>query len=607
MYIKLNFTGNVEWKHIFNMVRLIIANNVLSVSDLTSLADYTSNNYIDSTTRSLLDVGTSEIFRTASPGVGYATTVPWSWNWQSTVGGTNFPGSTVGTYGSTLSYTGTNTTGPELIFERTISTYSPTSSTDKSGKYYVRLKYDGSTNLTLGTYRSITGASPFSVGVSSSSQGQASGQIANTYTLTNGSDQIIGYQMSLATSFFMFMNQYSVLIGGKGPTSSKTDQGWLMTTSRPFVTATTTTATTTLTSVTTLVADGSRISFSSLGNPSDTSVALGNYYYLRNTNQANTFSITNSLFNHHTANPIVRVASTGPGPTMNVDGYIPHGINANNNFAAHFGPAFVSEFTPYDSTAVVSNGYVPVMYNGGYTSIAAAGGTTGCQKGWYGMAAQDFLFGDAYTSSQSYKILSIQNPTPNASGTWSPTYNAGVYIGTDQRTLERAPLGDLNGAVINASISGTTLTIQSVSQGTVAVGQTLSGPGITGNMSISSGSALSWVISNPNSVSITSSTSIMCVAGNVTDRAITPVLWDQPAYKFPDASGNSSFGLFPLVWSNSSYNTAGGKLTPTLAGFMLFNGDYQPDDYFTYSGTNYALWPMADGFTRRLGIAVPKT
>lgn len=66
------------------------------------------------------------------------------------------------------------------------------------------------------------------------------------------------------------------------------------------------------------------------------------------------------------------------------------------------------------------------------------------------------------------------------------------------------------GAIVMATISGTTLTIQSVTSGTVAVGQTLGGSGITGTMTISSGSALSWVITNPNSVSISSSTSISC-------------------------------------------------------------------------------------------------
>jgi len=45
---------------------------------------------------------------------------------------------------------------------------------------------------------------------------------------------------------------------------------------------------------------------------------------------------------------------------------------------------------------------------------------------------------------------------------------------------------------------------------------------------------------------------------------------------------------------------------------MLYNGDYYPDDYFSYapsggSSNTYAIWPLADGYTRRLGLAVPKT
>ena len=61
------------------------------------------------------------------------------------------------------------------------------------------------------------------------------------------------------------------------------------------------------------------------------------------------------------------------------------------------------------------------------------------------------------------------------------------------------------GATFTGSISGTTLTISAspAISGTVSIGQTLSGTGITGIVSISSGSALSWVIKNPNNISVT--------------------------------------------------------------------------------------------------------
>lgn len=544
MYIKLNFTNNMPFKDIFNIVRIILSNNVNSVNDLINSADFNNSTIIEYSNRILLDTATSEIYRTSPPGLGYNTTVPWTWNWRSLVGSpaVSVSGSTIGT----PIYEGQNSLGPELIFERTISTYVPTTSIDKLGKYYIRLKHDGS-HLYLGAWSSITGSSPFSTTVPPSSQGSASGQLAATYTYSNGSDNIIGYGMTSATSFFMFINQYSIMIGGKGPSGSKTDSGWIMTQNKSFSGLSTTAAqTSTLTNVSALIADGSKISFTGVGN--DTSVNTSSTYYLRTSTTANLYSINaaptatvNGLYQLHTGQYLSRIASTA-NVNMVVEGYEPHNVYSNtvNSTAsrAHFGPAFVSEYTPYDSTAIVSNGYVPVIYNGGYYSASATGGSA---KAWYGMSAQDFFYGDAYHTSQSYKILSILKPTPNSTGIWTTQFNAGVYIGTDQRTLERAPLGDQN------------------------------------------------------------------LGTATTDRSLSPVLWDQTLYKFPDANGNSTFGLFPLVWSNSSYNTAGGKLTPNLAGFMLFNGDYNPDDYFTYNTTTYALWPMADGFTRRLGIAVPKT
>jgi hypothetical protein len=242
--------------------------------------------------------------------------------------------------------------------------------------------------------------------------------------------------------------------------------------------------------------------------------------------------------------------------TIAVDGYPPHNPyhDAVSLYGgqALFGPAFVSEYQPFDATAVPANGAYTVLFNGGYQYHAVlTTNTTGAPKSWYGMSAQDFLHGDPNTISKSYKVLNLRAATPNVAASWTQDIlYAPVYIGTDARTIERAPLGDIN--------TGTT-----------------------------SGALVS-------------------------DRTLAAALTDQPSLKFPDVNKNPAFGLFPLVWSNSNYNMAGGKLTPLLAGFMLFNGDYSlPDDYFTFtpsggSTNTYAVWPMADGFTRRLGIAVPK-
>ena len=510
MYIKLNFTNTVAWKDVFNMVRIILTNNINGISDLTNNSDFKNSSIIDATTVSYLDSVNSEIFRTVSPGVGYGTAgVSWTYNWA----GTTNP----------AAYT-TYTNGPEIVIQRNVFNYTPSGGTDINGKYYIRLRWDNTTNnFTLGTYKTASGMG----------SAQVAGNGSTSPTLSTGEDRILGYSMTGVTSFFMFMNSSSILIGGRGPIGSNSvTQGWLTTANRRY-TSQSLIAAAAQTQSSLSIPDGSRISFSNYN--------AGTYYYFRNTSINNTWAFATSLYNLHTGNYVTPTALT---TDIIVDGYLPHNPNVNNPSASHFGPGFVSEFTPYDSTAICSNNYLPIMYSGGYynhfypTSTASI---LASPKSWYGMSAQDFFWADAYHVNQSYKLLSIQIPTPTLTNSWTVSTSAPAYIGTDLRTIERAPLVDSN------------------------------------------------------------------IGTATTDRSLSAALVDQPGYKFPDASGNPSYGLFPLTWSNSSYNSAGGKLSPSLAGFMLFNGDYSPDDYFTYSGTTYALWPMADGYTRRLGIAVPKT
>jgi len=588
MYIKLNYNDNVQWKDVFNTLRIVLKNNVTGISDLTTFGtaiytDYTTN--IDVSTRNLLDTTNSEIYRNTAPGVGYTTGTnsPWSWNWSESTTGT-------------VTYAANFQVGPEIVIQRSLSTNS-----DK--KYYIRLRHDG-TNFTMGCFS--TGPSDFST-----SNG------ANKSTnLLNGEDRIVGYNMSSLTSFFCYITPTSIIVSGKGPTTSTgfSTTGWLTTASRPVTTTPGTGATSTYANISSIAPDGSRISFSSISTGTEISTTAGTYYYLRTLGNGNSYSISSNLYNLHTGTYISRTASQTV--TMNIDGYLPHNPNASNSTAAHFGPAFISEYTPYDATAIGTNNYIPVMYTGGYTFHSTSG--AGSPKSWYGISAQDFLWAEPYHTSQGYKLLSIQYPTPTTNNTWAVSQYVPCYIGNDFRTIERAPLGDANYGYITVSgtISGSTLTFTSPNLSNsfgstpVTTSGAWNGWSISANVSlnlptglyITGGSGTSWTLN----ASVGTYTGIFYIT-RPQDVPLTPALSDQPAYKFSDSSTNGSYGLFPLVWSLSQYNTAGGKLNPALAGFMLYNGEYYPDDYFTTGGTTYALWPLADGFTRRLGIAVPKS
>lgn len=589
MYLKLNFNNTVSWSDVFNIMRFVLKNNVTTINAITIETS------IAAVTRGYINEANSEIYRTVSPGIGYgAPNGIWGYNWP----------------------LGTTTTTPEIVIKRKVSTYT---GSDTEGDYYIRLRFD-SNHLYTGCYRETNGLSAGEAGINS------------TFSYANGEESISGYNMSAGlTSLFWYITPTSMMIGGKGPTGSYTSTGWITPAGTRIANQpwTTSSLSMSLQSAHSVIADGARIYFQpptsggTSSAPGAISTTAGSYYYARNA-ASPTFSVAqatasqNGLANLHTGTYIGNVASntfndiivegllphnndtntvgvppiystSGPfngagtistytisvtsasgiavgqsiSPVTNVisSGTIVTGINGTSitisqpllstitaqpltfikiNVAAqaHFGPSFVSEFKPYDANAIVSNDYVPVMYSVGYIRNAA---NTGSQRAWYGMNSQDFLYADPYHTSNAYKVLSIQTPTPNLTGTWTTTLTVPVYIGTDLRTIERAPLGDSN------------------------VGTNV-----------------------------------------VTDRTLGAALVDQPGYKFPDENLQPSYGLFPLVWSASNYNIAGGKLTQELAGFMLFNGKYDPDDYFTYSGTSHALWPLADGNHRNIGIAVPK-
>lgn len=685
MYLKLNFNNGIFWKDVFNILRIILSNNINSITDLiygvaitgvtgssgsnqitlpslttnqlaqivqgqsvtgpgigtgaviTNISgsivtlnvnntasisgttifgggtgtgigsdaanQFKNNNIIANTETNKLDILTSEIVRTISPGVGYGSpSIGWTYNWA---GSTNSP-----------TYSGNYTAGPEMVFERNVSTYSPTSGSDTAGKYYIRLRYDNTSSTStvqfLGSlYASTLGGvltvASFTNGVGSINIGQAIvtgtagsgnatitgsfivvgtwgtsgnqwavsgntsinvsgimnavnssengfyvgtyktasswtsastiGTASNSYVLTNGEDRLQGFGMSTITSFFLYITPTSFLVGGKGPTGSLTTQGWITSLPRTVSLTWPTSSTTSivLANSYTLWGDGTKIRFDNPSSgTSQPNITVNLPYYIRNISTSS-FAFNTSLLGVHTKTYVASAAGTYSNNIL-IDTLVPHNPVVSNSSSAQFGPAFVSEFKPYDPQALTWNGYIPVMYSGGVYQHTS----TTCTRSHYGINSQDFLWAEPSITSQAYKVLGVVSSTPTLQNTWSQSYKVPVYIGTDLRTIERGPLGE------------------------------------------------QWYSSSYNI------------------KTLGPALTDQPFYKFPDANLNPSFGLFPLVWSASQYYTAGGKLTPEIAGFMLFNGDYQPDDYFTYQGTTYSLWPLADGFLRRLGLAVPK-
>lgn len=75
-------------------------------------------------------------------------------------------------------------------------------------------------------------------------------------------------------------------------------------------------------------------------------------------------------------------------------------------------------------------------------------------------------------------------------------------------------------AYFNGSISGTTLTVNSVSSGAIAIGQFLRGAGVTAGTTITGGSGISWTVSTSQTVS---STAMNSGTLTVNPRAVTSI------------------------------------------------------------------------------------
>lgn len=87
-----------------------------------------------------------------------------------------------------------------------------------------------------------------------------------------------------------------------------------------------------------------------------------------------------------------------------------------------------------------------------------------------------------------------------------PTYATLVGEGADNSVIYRSA-----GSVFTGTISGTTLTVATISSGTIAIGQKLHGAGITAGTTITGGSGITWTVSITQTVSSTTT-----IVGGVT-------------------------------------------------------------------------------------------
>jgi hypothetical protein len=204
----------------------------------------------------------------------------------------------------------------------------------------------------------------------------------------------------------------------------------------------------------------------------------------------------------------------------------------------------------------------------------------------------------------------FQNGVPAATGTftvsagtsggYTMTYNTGTVPTAGQLIagsgIATSLLGGLNNPVYVTLYSG----------GTVYLSQALTSAA-TGSYSLYTLSS-SYQIANYSKTTLTENT----VTRSAWNGLQGASLWDKDQqngnfYRWPTATATATgaFTMQPLVWNRADFNNIGGLISDK-AGVYIFNGDYTAGDEFTVGGTVYSIWPMADGWSERIGLAVPK-
>lgn len=266
-------------------------------------------------------------------------------------------------------------------------------------------------------------------------------------------------------------------------------------------------------------------------------------------------------------------------------------------------------------------------------TIDATPNTTGT---WniYGAAATSSLTQGTATAGQKVSFGTNIKPFQDQSSLVSSTLNttsatSGYVFQFPSSSSNYSVSGNSSSISVSAGSTGsTTLT---TSGGTPVIGNIITGIGIPYNtyityyngvstMTISqpltqtaSGTYTQYTLSTTNLFANYSKTTVSDTTSRSAWYGLQGAsLWDVSQqngnfYRWPTATATptGAFTMQPLTWNRADFNNIGGLISDK-AGVYLFNGDYTAGDEFTVSGVVYSIWPMADGWNQRVGLAVPK-
>lgn len=173
------------------------------------------------------------------------------------------------------------------------------------------------------------------------------------------------------------------------------------------------------------------------------------------------------------------------------------------------------------------------------------------------------------TANAAYYVYNISSTTYNLSTTTGTSLTATIAVG----------------AIFTASISATAMTVTAVSAGAIAIGQTISGTGVTAGTTIVSGAGTSWVVSVSQTVSSTTitATSVPGVAPGRITVATAPANGDIVNFATTGALPTGLTAGPPAFYYVVNRTSTTFQVSATLGGTAIVTSG-------TQSGTQTATW-----------------
>ena len=199
--------------------------------------------------------------------------------------------------------------------------------------------------------------------------------------------------------------------------------------------------------------------------------------------------------------------------------------------------------------------------------------------------ADTAVLGNAVESRAEFELRRQQSVAINAVNTADAVLAAVLAVPnvTDVYVLSN-PLGVTSGAVVVGTISSFTMTLSSVTSGTVAIGQMVTGAGVAQGTYITNGAGLSWTVNISQTVS---STTLQCAQGGIpllphsiyvgvsggTSTAVAQAIFGKMGGSGCDMNGNTTVAVqdtqYPYTPPYPTYQITYNILTPTPISVLV--------------------------------------